>query len=229
MNKFLMQIRISILLLFVLSVSACTSSRSESLPYKAWQLSFGAPDYMEVWIETAVVIDNNNKVFRDVGGGVAAMTYPRAYNQGVPAVLKGNPRGWPKHPGGKGQHVIGAAPPKWVYVHWQSLVEPQTYEAFIKIPQSARDTMIRGERAFCGADGKWITDYRKNIIVGLAPGGIAKVWLGGPCLSPIEVMRVKARINPKGRFAGKPIGDHSLLEEESKAYVEKFGIPYESW
>ncbi|WP_426618813.1 DUF2931 family protein [Pseudomonas rustica] len=229
MNKSLMQIRTSTLLFFVLSVGACTSSRPESLPYDAWQLSFGVPDYMEVWIETAAVIDINDQAFGDVGGGVPAYTYPRPSSKGAPAHFKGNPKGWPQHPGGKGQHIIGAALPMWIYVRWQSMAEPQTYEAYIKVPQSMRDTMLKGEKTYCGADGKWITDYRENVIVGLAPGGIAKVWLGGQCLRSTEALRVKGRIHPKGPNGGPPKGKYRPLQEESKAYVEKFGIPYESW
>ena len=56
------------------------------------------------------------------------------------------------------------------------MAEPQTYKAFIKIPDSVRQIMLKGERVFCRADGKWITDYRNMMVIGLAPGGIAKVW-----------------------------------------------------
>ena len=74
-------------------------------------------------------------------------------------------------------------------MRWQSLAEPQTYEAYIVIPESAREIMRKPEKAFCRFGAEWITDYRDNIGIGLAPGGIAKVWLGGPCLKAIEVLR----------------------------------------
>lgn len=218
-----------LMLLFVLSLQGCALGRPASLPYDAWNLEFGAPDYMEVWIETAVVADINGHVFQNAGGGLPAYTYPRPASKGVPAQFKGNPKGWPEHPGGKGRHVIGAALPRIVYVRWQSMAEPQTYEVYIVIPQWTRDAMIKGERAYCRAVGKWLTDYRENLIVGLAPGGIAKVWTGGPCLLPIEVMRVKGRVHARGPYGGTSNGKHRPLHEESKAYIEKFGIPYESW
>jgi hypothetical protein len=114
-------------------------------------------------------------------------------------------------------------------VRWQSLAEPQTYEVTIEIPESAWNTMLKGEKAYCGAVGNWKTDYRKLLVVGLAPGGVAKVWLGGPCLKSIEVTRVQGTIYPKGPYDGMSNGKHRRLSEESKAYVEKFGIPYGSW
>jgi hypothetical protein len=116
-----------------------------------------------------------------------------------------------------------------MYIRWQSLVEPQIYHARIDIPESIRKLMLKGEKTFCRADAKWITDYRKAIVIGLAPGGIVKVWVTGPCLSPIEVTRVQAKIDPTGPNDGLSDGKFVQPSAESKAYVEKFGIPYGSW
>lgn len=187
-----------------------------------WFLGFSAPAYMEVWIETADVVDIKERVFRGAGGGIASVPKP-PNNQGIA-------KGWvSSNGGGKGRHVTGADLPRLIYVRWQSLVEPKTYEAYIVIPESAREIMRKPEKAFCRADGKWITDYRDDIGIGLAPGGIAKIWLGGPCLKAIEILRVEGTINPKGPYEGKSDGKHRPLSETSKAYVEKFGIPYGSW
>lgn len=215
-------------LLFVL-LGGCASVESRSLPYDAWSLDFFSPDYMEVWIETAGVVDINERVFLRAGSGIPAMGYPRAMSKGVPSEFRGKPAGWREDPGGKGRYVTGADLPRLVYVRWQSMAEPQTYGAYIEIPESARNTMLKGERAYCGAVGKWKTDYRKFLTIGLAPGGIAKVWLGGPCLKSTEVTRVQGTISPKGPYGGTSNGKHRPLSEESKAYIEKFGIPYGSW
>ncbi|WP_237886544.1 DUF2931 family protein [Pseudomonas sp. PGPR40] len=216
-------------LVLALLLGGCTSGEYRSLPYDAWSLNFFAPDYMEVWIETADVVDINERVFRGAGSGIPATGYPRGLSKGIPAHFKGDAKGWFKDPGGKGRYVTGADLPRLVYVRWQSLAEPQTYEAYIEISQSARNTMLKSENAFCGAVGRWKTDYRKLLIVGLAPGGIAKVWLGGPCLKSVEVTRVQGTINPEGPYGGTSNGKHRPLSEESKAYIEKFGIPYGSW
>jgi len=215
-------------LLFVL-LGGCASVESRSLPYDAWSLNFFAPDYMEVWIETADVVDINDRLFRGAGSGIPATGYPRGLSKGIPAHFKGDAKGWFKDPGGKGRYVTGADLPRLIYVRWQSIAEPQTYEAYIEIPQSARNTMLKDEKAFCGAVGKWKTDYRKLLIVGLAPGGVAKVWLGGPCLQSTEVTRVQGTISPEGPYRGQSGGTYYPLSEESKAYIDKFGIPYGSW
>jgi len=184
---------------------------------------------MEVWIETASVVDIHERVFLRAGSGIPAMGYPRAMSKGVPSEFRGKPAGWREDPAGKGRYVTGADLPRLVYVRWQSMAEPQTYGAYIEIPESARDTMLKGETAYCGAVGKWKTDYRKFLTIGLAPGGIAKVWLGGPCLKSTEVTRVQGTIHPKGPYGGTSNGKHRPLSEESKAYIDKFGIPFESW
>ncbi|UVK98707.1 DUF2931 family protein [Pseudomonas sp. B21-048] len=215
-------------LLFAL-LGGCASYESRSLPYDAWSLNFFNPDYMEVWIETADVVDINDHVFRGAGSGIPSTGYPRGLSKGIPALFKGDAKGWFEHPTGKGRYVTGADLPRLVYVRWQSMAEPQTYEAYIEIPQSARNTMLKDEAAFCGAVGKWKTDYRKFLTVGLAPGGVAKVWLGGACLQSTEVTRVQGTISPKGPYGGTSNGKHRPLSEESKAYIDKFGIPYGSW
>lgn len=76
-----------------------------------------------------------------------------------------------------------------IYLRWQSLVEPQTYVAYIVISEAIQQAMVKPEKAFCTFDSKWITGYRKGVTVGLAPGWISKVWISGPCVSPIEVTR----------------------------------------
>jgi hypothetical protein len=209
-------------LLVGLLLAGCTQSVAQSSNHKEWFLGFGAPDYMEVWIETADVVDIQECVLRRAGSGIASIH--------TPANNKGKPAGWPESPGrGKGRHVTSVDLPRLIYVRWQSLAEPQTYEAYIVIPESAREIMRKPEKAFCRADGKWITDYRDDIGIGLAPGGIAKVWLGGPCLKSVEIARVVGTINPRGPYEGKSGGKHRPLSETSKAYIEKFGIPYDSW
>jgi hypothetical protein len=131
--------------------------------------------------------------------------------------------------GGGGKYVKRAALPKQIYVRWQSFVESQIYHTRIDIPQPVRDIMLKGEKTFCRADGKWITGYRKAIVIGLAPGGIAKGWVTGPCLEPIEFGRVQANVYPTGPNDGLSNGKFGPPSAESRAYIEKFGIPYGSW
>ncbi|WP_046236492.1 DUF2931 family protein [Pseudomonas syringae pv. coryli] len=208
--------------LAALLLGGCTFASSQSMPYKAWMLGFSAPAYMEVWIETADVVDIQNHMYPRAMSGIASMI--RTPNN------TGDPRGWPKRGViGSGKRVLGANLPQQIYVRWQSLVEPQTYQLVIKIPEATREIMRKGEKVFCEADGKWITGYRSSIGIRLAPGGIAKVWVGGGCMTPIEVATVKAIIDPRGPYEGKSGGHYRPLSAVSKAYVEKFGVPYDSW
>ncbi len=205
----------------MLWLAGCASG-AHRLPYDSWRLGLFAPNYMEVWIETADAVDVQDRVFRRSMSGIAAINTPKN--------LKGDPRGWPKEPGaGAGKQVLGAGLPRLIYVRWQSLAEPQTYEAYIVIPEATRQAMIKGEKAFCQADAKWITDHRKMLTVGLAPGGIARVWIMGPCLSAIDVARVQGTVVKLGPYGGKSGGQHRPLSATSKAYIEKYGIPYGSW
>ncbi|HBO3621614.1 DUF2931 family protein [Pseudomonas aeruginosa] len=192
------------------------------LPYDAWRLGFLAPNYMEVWIETADAVDIHDRVFRRAMSGVASIHTPKS--------LKKSPGGWSGRPGwGAGKHVRGAALPRLIYVRWQSLVEPQTYQAYLVIPEATRQAMVKGERTYCRADDKWITGYREGLTIGLAPGGIAKAWIMGPCLSPIEVTRVQGEVVKNGPYEGTSGGRHRPLSDISKAYIEKHGIPFGSW
>ncbi|MFJ4445655.1 DUF2931 family protein [Pseudomonas sp. NPDC089422] len=206
----------------MLCLSGC-SLGGPPFPYDSWYLGLFAPNYMEVWIETADAVDVKDRVFRRAMSGIAAINTPKE--------LKGNPRGWPQEPGaGAGKHVLGADLPRLLYVRWQSLAEPQTYEAYIVISEATRKVMLVGEKAYCRADGKWITDYRKMLSVGLAPGGVARVWLMGPCLPALDVARVQGTVVKIGPDGGQSGGQYALpLKPESKAYIERYGIPYGSW
>lgn len=210
-------------LAFGLLLVGCTQSFAHPHNNLPWFLAFSAPAYMEVWIETADVVDIREHVFRGAVGGIASVPTP-PNNRGIA-------RGWVSNNGaGKGRYVTGADLPRLIYVRWQSLAEPQTYEAYIVIPESAREIMRKPEKAFCRFGAEWITESRDNIGIGLAPGGIAKVWLGGACLDAIEITRVEGTINKQGPSQGKNEGRYALpLSPESKAYIEKFGIPYGSW
>nr|WP_296188333.1 DUF2931 family protein [Pseudomonas sp. UBA1879] len=220
--------KLNALLGSVLAVILCgcthVNEYGAELPYDAWRLGFLAPNYMEVWIETANVLDVKGRVFGRAMSGVAAIQTPPNF--------RGNPRGWPKRPGdGAGKYVWRADVPRLIYVRWQSLAEPQTYEAFIEIPEATRNAMLEiKQNTYCRGTKEWITDHRELLVIGLAPGGIAKTWIRGLCLDPIEVSRVQGRIVEKGPDLGRTNGQYALeLEPESRAYIDKFGIPYDSW
>ncbi|MCW3147434.1 DUF2931 family protein [Stutzerimonas stutzeri] len=189
------------LILAVLLLGGCTAAERPpgSLPYPYWRLGFLAPDYMEVWVETAAVEDIRGRKFFHVGSGIAAVRTPP-------------------------EDVNGADLPKHIYVRWQSLAEPQTYRVTLDIPERARQLMSERLEPPCRT-----SEYRHALALGLAPGGVVRGWVMSTCGGPIEVLRAQAEIEPKGPYGGQSDGEYYFLSESSKAYIEKHGIPYGSW
>jgi hypothetical protein len=119
--------------------------------------------------------------------------------------------------------------PQGIVLRWQSLVEPQAYWIRIKIPQWVRDEMVKPERVFCESYQEWVDDYRDSITLGMAPGGIVKVWVGGACLDFKEVGRYQAEVEPLGPYRnGKGIY-YRAPTPEAQAYIDQHGIPYGTW
>lgn len=214
-------------ILLAIFLTGCANGQGQpSLPYQTWNIGLLAPNYMEVWVESLDVIDQSGLVFERVHGGRVAMRSP--------ANNKGNPTGWPTNPGGSSKSISGVDLPKTLYVRWQSLVEPQTYNVRINVPEWVREAMVTKKQPVCPWKSDWGKNlpsfgYYDNITIGLAPGGIAKVWLQGPCLDALEIGRFEGGINKKGPYDGTSGGKHRPLSEASKAYIEQFGIPYGSW
>ncbi|MBO3277357.1 DUF2931 family protein [Pseudomonas schmalbachii] len=203
--------------LFALVLAGCAIGQGKPrLPYNTWYVGIAAPRFMEVWVESVDVIDRRGLAFERVHGGVVGYT--------------SNPVGWHKG-GGAMKPVSGVDLPEIIFVRWQSLVEPQTYNVRIDIPQWVRDEMLKPQRAFCPWDGHWIDNqYRYDISVGMAPGGIAKAWVGGPCLPAKEIGRFQGKVDPRGPYEGLSDGKYYRPPTDaSKAYIEQHGIPYGSW
>ncbi|WJV27004.1 MULTISPECIES: DUF2931 family protein [Pseudomonas] len=185
-----------------------------------WDLGFTEPNYMKVWVEDSAVEDINGKLFRRTGGGTAA--------GGQPEDNRESARGW-TGVGVGGKSVIGADLPKRIFVRWQSVVEPQAYRVWIDIPEEARQIMRRATDRRCPKTPKQTASYMASVNLGLAPGGIVQVWVRDECRHPIKVARVQAEIEPLGPHQGKSNGHYYPLSENSKRYIEKYGIPYGSW
>lgn len=185
------------------------------LPYDAWGLGFMAPPHMAVWVEDVVVHDLRDRRFGNLAPGTAAMG------------LSGDPAGWTNRPGpGKGRDVIGADLPKRVQVRWQSLVEPQTYEATLEIPDDVRALMLTQAPSVLDPNQN---GYRNRLVVGLAPGGAIKVWVSGTRADPVEMMCAQASVVAEGPDGGRYGGRYVTLPERARAFVEANPIPYGSW
>ncbi|WP_347506223.1 DUF2931 family protein [Pseudomonas anguilliseptica] len=189
--------------------------RQPQLPYTAWHLGFFTPEHMDVWLETADVTDMRGITVTQAVSGTVSST--------------GKVSGWPEKVGmGSGKFLSQLDLPQNIFIRWQSLAEPQTYRATLEIPESARNLMLQQEQVECAMGGKEYA-YRKAVVIGLAPSGVAKLWISGPCFKGTEVLSIQAEIEPKGPYQGLSGGRHRPLEPAAKAYIEQHSIPYGSW
>jgi hypothetical protein len=210
--------RLTVLIGLLFSLCACASgpqiSPPPKLPYDFWYVGLAAPRHMEVWVESVDVLDQRGFAFFRVHGGVASYT--------------GKVEGW--HQGGGATRMVNNVDlPERIFVRWQSLVEPQTYKVGIKIPQWVRDEMVNPQRIFCKWDQQVVTLYRDTITLGMAPGGIVKVWVGSGCLEHKEIGRFQAEIEPRGPYqTGKGIY-YRPPNPKAQSWIDKHGIPYGTW
>ena len=186
-----------------------------------WELAFTEPHYMKVWVEDTAVEDIKGKTFLHTGGGSAS--------GGQPEDGTDSARGW-HGVGSTGKSVVGADLPKRIYVRWQSIVEPQTYKAWVDIPEEARQLMLESVNQRCAKTPEQEGRYNASLYLGLAPGGVVQVWVRDSCHLPVKVARAQAEVEPLGPSQGKNQGRYAYpVSEKSKRYIEKFGIPYGSW
>ncbi|WDG50614.1 DUF2931 family protein [Pseudomonas chlororaphis] len=216
--------RVFIALLGALLLTGCLASNplsGKNDPKNPWwELGFTEPYYMKVWVEDSTIEDINRKQFHRTGGTAAG---------GRPGYKKEWARGW-DGVGIDGKSVVGADLPKRIFVRWQSVVEPQTYRVWIDIPEEARQIMRKTTARRCPETPKQTASYMASVNLGLAPGGIVQVWVRDECHHPIKVTRVQADVEPLGPSQGKTNGRYAYqISEESKRYIEKYGIPYGSW
>lgn len=213
----------------LITLAACAGKPADplrppppELPYRTWEIGLLAPNYMEVWVESVDVLDKRGLGYYRVHGGLSAIQNPPDN--------RGNPSGWPARPGGGATRpMTGIALPEIVFVRWQSLAEPQTYRVRIDIPAWVRKEMINPQAAYCAWRDAHETQYRRVITIGLAPGGIAKAWIIGGCLEPIEIGRFEGSIHPEGPYDGTSHGQHRPLSPIAKDYVDTHEIPFDSW
>jgi hypothetical protein len=169
---------------------------------------------MEVWVESVDVIDQRGYAFYRVAAGVAGYTR--------------KPEGWHKG-GGKTMPVSNVDLPLNIFLRWQSLAEQTTYMINVPIPQWVRDEMVKPKTAYCLGARTWKEEYESAITLGMAPGGVVKVWMGGACRGYREVARHMAKIDPRGPHKDNSHKYYRAPNPEAQAYIDEYGIPYGTW
>ncbi|MGI3132097.1 DUF2931 family protein [Halopseudomonas pachastrellae] len=220
----------TLILLTALILSGCQNSTQinpfppkPDLPYDAWYIGLGTPTYMEAWVEQVDLTDVNDLMYEDVFGGIASTS--------TPPNNRGDARGWPENPGpGSSFPMTGIDLPEKITVLWQSLAEPQAYRASFEVSAETRAEMLQPRLAYCAWRDEYETQYRDTIAIGVAPGGVVKAWLIGPCLDSIEIAHVQGEINPVGPYNGTSNGEfYRPPSPNAQHYIDAHGIPFGSW
>lgn len=212
-----------VLVLAILSTACTTQVGGGINPGKGshlpWTISHIAPDHMEAYLNGVVVFDISNRMNPSVVRGSPSMRRPTKDDE-VSV-------GWPSNPGWGSVTPVNLDLPKILIVSWRSFVEQQEYHVQIEVPEEARSQMRIGHPVNCFKNDGREHYYRNNLVVGMAPGGIVKLWVNGPCLDAIEVGRfVATKDKPDPARAGYAT---RALSEETQAYLKNNPIPYGSW
>ncbi|MEB0044685.1 MULTISPECIES: DUF2931 family protein [unclassified Pseudomonas] len=185
-----------------------------------WALGFVTPYEMGGWVEDSATVDVDGNLYRRIGSSASG-----GGKNGTDGA-----RGWAVKGAGNEREVRDAKLPVRIYIRWQSVVEPQTYQGWIEIPESARQLMRNALSMDCPSIPEMTAiPKRASVLFGLAPGGVVQVWVMDECLHPVKVAHVQVEIEPKGPALGLSGGRYYPQTEASKQYVEKHGIPYGSW
>lgn len=218
-----MKVLVVILGLFLINGCRATDPLSgEYDPHPLWwSIDFQGPPYMIGEVEGRVVEDINGRLFHQSGGG--------AIGTDTPEHLPDAARGWHRVSGNT-MPVLGAALPKRIFVRWQSVIELQTYQGWVDIPEQAREVMRTSVGRRCDETPGDPARYGASLILGLAPGGVIQVWSRDSCHRPVKVARGQAQVEPLGPSQGKGEGRYAYkVSEKVQRYIERYGIPYGSW
>jgi hypothetical protein len=209
--------RLLVWLIALLGLSACGDTTTEptagTCPH--WVITTVAPKHMEAWIETLYVKDSNGNWLH--------------IPQGVVGELP-DTAGWSGlRYGGGGPNFRDAGAPMEIYVRWQSLVEPQTYNWRFTVPESMRQLLLKREMGKVWYKPQPEMACRSDITVGVAPGGHTILWVDGQGLASVEIARGRGTAEPLGPDQGRHEGRYVRISDDAKKYVEEHGIPYDSW
>ena len=216
--------RILLALWAILLLSGCQSdplSGKNDPKLRWWSLDFFGPVFMEGLAEDSYVEDINGKLIRFGSEGRFGKSQAGDSHEYA--------RGWQSSGGGSMRGVVGADLPKRIYVRWQSIVEQKTYRGWVEIPEEGRQIMRTSTERRCAQTPASPANGLAILSIGLAPGGVMQVSVRDSCLKAIKVARGQAEIEPLGPHLGKSGGKYYPQSEESKRYIEQYGIPYGSW
>jgi len=197
--------RLMLVLVCCLWINGCGNRAlsEENDPAYFW---VAAPQHYDVWVEHLELGRSGDDIWNQPPGGISCCW-----------------RG-PKGPKGAGGRLEPF--PDHISIRWFSFAEQTFYQRVISIPPEWEEKMQETAPHHTHLNGV-IEKRRNRLVLGLAPGGQIVIWLMSQIGNEIEVGRLKAN---------EIDGDISTYRkrtekyrERSGDYLEKHGIPLESW
>ena len=218
------RLKTAFVLLSLLMLSACENdplSGANDPKDDTWSIDFVGPSFMQGWLELIVVEDMKGRLLGGPSGGGLG-----ANHEGLD---KEYARGWEREIGNY-YSMTGADLPKRIYVRWQSIIEQITYTGWVTISEDARSIMRGSTARRCPDRPEQPARFYQSLTLGLAPGGVIRVWVQDNCSNNVLVDHGQAQVEPLGPYQGRNQGRYAYpVDENAKRYVERWGIPYGSW
>ncbi|WP_375320234.1 DUF2931 family protein [Aliivibrio logei] len=207
-----MSIHKSLLIIFCLLISACsTEHQVKPPPLDEWRVSTMAPKYYSAYIDVLVMTGE-----RKQGKWVGMVTTSTKFSK--------HPNSWEgRERYNSGYSIQSTELPGLVYIRWHSLANKVTYNKAIRISDDIRNKMREYHDIRCGYYDL-LLPYKNNILLGLAPDGMISVFLNGGCFDNELQFKVQA--------AEYKVADDFVypeLSEEAQAYLDEHGVPVGIW
>ena len=190
----------------------------KKLPYKQWQFVFFYPAHMPAVVTLAVVEDGN----------VAVTTYRRP---DTPRESRHSIGKWSSTVGNfLAVYNTGTALPVSMHFCWDSVIDRKPYETLIWFDRETWQQMTAPYPVRFGTEKEY---WRSDMIIGLAPGGVVRVWLSNQ--DEPAVLQSKARISTVSgddRLMCKGITQHPygyVYYGETPEFIKGKTYPYGEW
>lgn len=192
-----------ILLLTTLFVTGCASP-SDRNNLDAL-VSVAAPEHYKMWVEHLELEASDIRHWRMPIGGVSCC--------------------WegPHGPTGDGGYMDPF--PDYIAIQWFSFSEQKFYQRLFSLPRGLEEKM-RERVSYTTVMGTF-SRPRKNLIIGLAPGGQMVLWISNRPDNAIEVGRLQAN-EIKGDTSTYQVRTEEYLER-SGDYIKEHGVPTDGW
>ncbi|BBU12304.1 T6SS immunity phospholipase A1-binding lipoprotein Tli1-EAEC [Escherichia coli] len=189
----------------------------KKLPYDEWKFLFIYPKALPALATQALMVD---------GEGYKT-TYQYLDNTEPSQVSVGR---WNDHLGAtESYYNKGKALPLMLRFCWDSIIDKKSYETLIFFKKGTWEQMVTPY-----ADNRWNeTYYRSTMIIGLAPEGKVRVWLGdrgNPVVPQLDAKITTVSGDKMKMCKGVTKSDFSYgYDEDIKEFIRDKTYPYGNW